>query len=66
MCSVLGLFERWVRVPVLSQEDAEKVLERERARKKRNFELADSIRDEFLSRGLRLIDTPRGTRWRAE
>ncbi len=66
LCSVLGLFERWARVPVLSQEEAEKVLERERARKERNFELADSIRDEFLSRGLRLIDTPRGTRWRAE
>ncbi len=66
LCSVLGLFEKWKRVPVLSKEEAEKILERERARKDRNFKLADSIRDEFSEKGFRLIDTPRGTRWRTE
>ena len=60
------MFEKTERVPVLSREDAEKVVERERARKERNFELADAIRDEFAKRGIRLIDTPKGTRWRVE
>ncbi|AIG97230.1 cysteine--tRNA ligase [Archaeoglobus fulgidus] len=66
LCGVLGLFEKMERVPALSREDAEKVVERERARKERNFELADAIRDEFAKRGIRLIDTPKGTRWRVE
>ena len=66
LCSIMGLFERWKRVPVLSREDAEKIRERERARKDKDFTLADSIRDEFLKKGLRLIDTPKGTRWKEE
>ncbi len=66
LCGVLGLFENVRRIPPLSQEDAEKVLERERARKEKNFKVADAIRDDFSKRGIRLIDTPKGTRWRVE
>ena len=66
LSGVLGLFEKVERVPVLSEEDAEKVLEREKARKERNFKVADAIRDEFAERRIRLIDTPKGTRWRVE
>lgn len=66
LSGVLGLLEKVERVPVLSEEDAEKVLEREKARKERNFKVADAIRDEFAERGIRLIDTPKGTRWRVE
>ncbi|HEX5139263.1 MAG TPA: cysteine--tRNA ligase [Planctomycetota bacterium] len=38
--------------------------EREAARKSRDFKRADAIRDELLSRGIELLDTPQGTRWR--
>ncbi|WP_456330510.1 cysteine--tRNA ligase [Archaeoglobus sp.] len=66
LSGVLGLFEKVERVPVLSEEDAKKVLEREKARKEKNFKVADAIRNEFAERGIRLIDTPKGTRWRVE
>lgn len=64
LAGVLGLFERVKRVPVLDEGDAELIKDRERARKERRFDVADRIRDEFASRGIRLIDTPAGTRWR--
>ncbi len=65
MCfsKVLGLFERYQRVPTLSKESIELIKEREIARKERDFEKADKIREEFRSRGIILIDTPKGTRW---
>ncbi len=63
LCNVLGLFEKYERVPELGEDDVNLVLEREKARKERDFERADRIRDEFRKRGIRLIDTPRGTRW---
>ena len=66
LSGVLGLFEKVERVPVLSEEDAKKVLEREKATKEKNFKVADAIRNEFAERGIRLIDTPKGTRWRVE
>jgi cysteinyl-tRNA synthetase len=37
---------------------------RNAARKARNFAESDRIRDELLSRGILLEDTPGGTRWR--
>ena len=37
---------------------------RNAARKSRNFAESDRIRDELLSRGIILEDTPGGTRWR--
>ncbi|MCS7121481.1 MAG: cysteine--tRNA ligase [Archaeoglobaceae archaeon] len=63
MCSILGIFEKYVRIPVLNNELAEKILMRENARAKKNYELADKIRKEFLTIGLKLIDTKHGTRW---
>ena len=43
----------------------EKLIEaRNAARKSRNFAESDRIRDELLSRGIILEDTPGGTRWR--
>lgn len=64
LCNILGLFEKYERVPVLSQEDVRLIKEREEARKRRDFGKADAIRDEFRKRGIQLIDTPKGTRWR--
>jgi cysteinyl-tRNA synthetase len=41
-----------------------RIAEREAARKARDFKRADAIRDELLRRGIELLDTPQGTRWR--
>ncbi len=64
LCWILGLFEGYRRVPVLDGRLAEMVVEREMARKERNFEKADAIREKFREMGFQLIDTPKGTRWR--
>lgn len=63
MMDVMGLVRDYVRSPVLSGEDVERITEREQARRDRDFEKADLIRDEFRSRGIMLVDTKNGTRW---
>ncbi len=64
LCWILGLFEGYQRIPVLPRELAELIVEREIARKERNFEKADAIRSKFKEMGYILIDTPKGTRWK--
>ncbi|MGQ0614208.1 MAG: cysteine--tRNA ligase [Planctomycetaceae bacterium] len=38
--------------------------EREAARKARDFARADALRDELAKRGVEILDTPQGTRWK--
>jgi cysteinyl-tRNA synthetase len=46
-------------------EDVEALIEkRNEARKERNFEESDRIRDELVARGILLEDTPKGTIWK--
>jgi len=40
------------------------VAARTEAKKARNFAEDDRIRDELKSRGIEIIDTPQGTKWR--
>ena len=40
------------------------IAERQQARKDKNFALADKIRDELKARGIELLDTPQGVRWK--
>jgi cysteinyl-tRNA synthetase len=40
------------------------VRERDEARAERDFERADRIRDELADRGVEIMDTPDGTRWK--
>ena len=40
------------------------VAKRTQAKKEKNFALADSIRDELKARGIEIIDTPQGAKWR--
>ncbi len=42
------------------------IQERARARKEKDFALADKIREDLLSRGIELQDTPEGTQWDVE
>lgn len=63
MMDVMGLVRDYRRAPILGEMEKEKIVERENARKHRDFETADAIRDEFRKKGIMLMDTKFGTRW---
>lgn len=47
------------------EEEIEKLIEeRQKARKEKNWALADKIRDDLKSRGVLLEDTPQGVKWK--
>ena len=60
--SVLDIYPR--RDKSLNAEIEKLIEARLAARRERNFAESDRIRDELLSRGIILEDTPKGTRWR--
>jgi cysteinyl-tRNA synthetase len=49
---------------ILPEEIIKKIEEREKARKEKNFELADRIREELSKEGIVLEDTKDGVRWK--
>ncbi|WVU11135.1 cysteine--tRNA ligase [Natranaerobius thermophilus JW/NM-WN-LF] len=49
---------------ILPEEIEQKIQEREQARKQKDFQRADAIRDELRDRGIILEDTPEGVRWK--
>lgn len=68
--SVLGIVNHsasdWhkinLKIPII---EVEKLIEkRAEARKNKDFTLADSIRNELMEKGVEIIDTPEGTRYR--
>jgi len=59
---VLDIFPR--REKTLDSDVDAMIAARNAARKARNFAESDRIRDELLSKGILLEDTPAGTRWR--
>ena len=63
--TVLGVLKKEEAVDLDAEIEA-KIAERQAARKAKNFQLADAIRDELKARGITLIDTPEGVRWKAE
>ena len=50
--------------PALDKESLGMVEARERARAERNWAEADRLRQALLARGVQVIDTPQGTRWK--
>ena len=73
MESVLGLIVKLTDVlglivekeEELLAEDIEKLIaERQAARKEKNFQRADEIRNELLEKGIILEDTREGVKWR--
>jgi cysteinyl-tRNA synthetase len=50
--------------PEVARWVEDRVAARQEARKSKNFNEADRIRDELRSRGVELEDTPTGTKWR--
>lgn len=61
--SPLGILQNVARGSL--EEEIEKLIEeRQKARKERNWALADEIRDDLKAKGIILEDTPQGVRWK--
>jgi cysteinyl-tRNA synthetase len=58
---ILGVFD--LKLQSLSEEEQALVTKREDARVAKDWKAADHLRDELLRRGIRVLDTPCGTRW---
>ncbi len=54
------------RLPITPEEVQRLVQQRAEARRRRDWATADRIRDELASYGIKLQDTPEGTRWEVE
>lgn len=61
--SPLGILQRSTKGS-LEEEIESLILDRENARKERNWALSDKIRDDLKARGIVLEDTPQGVRWK--
>jgi cysteinyl-tRNA synthetase len=76
MCDTLGLLhegyfdrkkERWLRRATISREAIEsRIAERDEARKARNWEKADRIREQLQNQGIVIEDTPGGSLWKVK
>jgi cysteinyl-tRNA synthetase len=77
MCEMLGLLQyspegffnrkknRWLRREGLTGEQIERwIAERNQARKEKNWQEADRIRQQLLEKGVLVEDTPGGTEWK--
>jgi len=62
--SVLGVIGEITAKQALPKDVEELIREREEARKAKNWERADKIREELRTMGVTLEDTPEGVRWR--
>ncbi len=47
----------------LTEEEKKLLSKREKARRDKNWAEADRLREELLRRGIKVVDTPQGTRW---
>lgn len=59
----LGILQKTTKGDLEAEVEA-LIAERQQARKDRNFALADKIRDELKAKGIELLDTPQGVRWK--
>ncbi|KGG79658.1 cysteinyl-tRNA synthetase [Caloranaerobacter azorensis H53214] len=62
LSSILGILSK--KEEIVDEEIIKLIEERNRARKERNYQLADKIRDELKEKGIILEDTKEGTKWR--
>jgi len=63
--TVLGVLEQEDAAPLAAAIE-EKIAQREKARKEKNFAQADAIRAELKEQGIALLDTPDGVKWKKE
>lgn len=61
--SPLGILQKSTKASL--EEEIERLIqERQKARKEKDWALADKIRDDLKERGIVLEDTPQGVRWK--
>lgn len=78
-CEVLGLLqeppeeffsrkkERWLQQQGLSRDEVDRLIDaRNRARKEKDWQKSDRIRDDLQAKGILLEDTPKGTVWKVK
>ena len=76
ICDALGLLqagyferkkERWLRTGAVTLKEIEDAIsDRDQARKAKNWQEADRIRNELQSKGIVLEDMPGGTLWKVK
>ena len=66
LTNVLGLLYERKEEDNLDAEIEALIEQRQQARKEKNFALADKIRDDLKARGIVLLDTPQGVKWKME
>lgn len=59
----LGILQKTTKGDLEAEVEA-LIAERQQARKDKNFALADKIRDDLKAKGIELLDTPQGVRWK--
>ncbi|MGB9779911.1 MAG: cysteine--tRNA ligase [Caldanaerobacter sp.] len=64
LSDVLGLSYKSAKLEIEDEEILKLIEERQKARKEKNWKLADEIRDKLKEKGIILEDTPEGVRWR--
>lgn len=64
LSEVLGLFYKGVLTEFKDEEILDLIEKREKARKEKNWKIADEIRDALKEKGIILEDTPEGVRWK--
>lgn len=62
LSNILGVLSK--EQEILEDEILELIEKRNKARKEKNYQLADKIRDELREKGIILEDTPSGVKWR--
>lgn len=59
----LGILQKTTKGDLEAEVEA-LIAKRQQARKDKNFALADKIRDDLKAKGIELLDTPQGVRWK--
>lgn len=62
LSGILGMLSK--KEEIVDEEIIKLIEERNKARKEKNYQLADKIRDELKEKGILLEDTKEGTKWR--
>ncbi|WP_069651011.1 cysteine--tRNA ligase [Caloranaerobacter ferrireducens] len=62
LSGILGILSK--KEEIVDEEIIKLIEERNKARKEKNYQLADKIRDELKEKGILLEDTKEGTKWR--
>jgi cysteinyl-tRNA synthetase len=63
LCDILGIIAE-TKEELLDEEIEQLIEERQAARKAKNFARADEIRNELLEKGITLLDTREGVKWK--